>query len=140
MSMRFRWHGKRRAWIAFLLLPALLYRAAIPTGFMPMVDEHGQLALVFCPGEVAVRGTQHVHGAHHDRHHDDSMGSGGSSSQLVLCPFALSAGPAPLPDVLVVPNRAARPLDVAAEIAAESFSPSIVRAQSARAPPVTLDS
>jgi hypothetical protein len=138
MWMRFQWHRWRRARIAFLLLPALLYRAAIPAGFMPMVDEQGQFALVFCPGEVEVRDVNNVHAAHHHSHHDDSTRSGDRSKQHVPCPFALSSGPSPLPEVLVVPSSPANPAQVAAEIPSNVFSPTIVRAQSARAPPALL--
>jgi hypothetical protein len=138
MWMRFQWQRSRRASIAILLLPALLYRAAIPAGFMPMVDDQGQLALVFCPGKVAVRDINDVHAAHHHSHHDNTTHSGDSFKQHVPCPFALSAGPSPLPDMLVVPSQPANPAHVAAEIPLKAFSPTIVRAQSARAPPALL--
>jgi hypothetical protein len=138
MWMRFQWHRWRRARIAFLLLPALLYRAAIPAGFMPMVDEQGQLALVFCPGEVAVRDINIVHATHHHSHHDNTTHSGDSFKQHVPCPFALSAGPSPLPVLSVVPSPPANPAHVAADILSKAFSPTIVRAQSARAPPALL--
>jgi hypothetical protein len=138
MWMRFQWHRWRRARIAFLLLPALLYRAAVPAGFMPMVDEQGQLALVFCPGEVEVRDVNDVHAAHHHSHHGDSANTGQSPKQHVPCPFALSAGPSPLPDILVAPDVPASPSHVAAETPSRIFSPTIVRAQSARAPPALL--
>ena len=38
MRLSFQWHRSRRAWIAIPLLLALLFRAAIPAGFMPVAD------------------------------------------------------------------------------------------------------
>ena len=37
-----------------LVLPALLFRAFIPLGFMPVVAESGGLTIGFCPGEAAL--------------------------------------------------------------------------------------
>ncbi len=86
----------RATWFAWLVLPALMFRALVPAGFMPMRDEQGGLAIMFCPGvsdtSLAVRGGDpHAHHAHHtaDGGHSDSGHAGHG-----LCPYALSAGPA----------------------------------------------
>src|SRR5882762_11864819 len=54
-SVKLRLHSlrKHRTWLAVLLLPALLFRAFIPVGFMPVV-ESGGLTIGFCPGEAAL--------------------------------------------------------------------------------------
>ena len=114
------------------LLPALLYRAAIPAGFMPMVED-GRMVLMFCPGEVATRPLNDPHAAHH--HHHDSDRSKPASVQHAPCPFAASAGPAPLPVAAAISSPPPKPGHVPAQIIAQFFSPAVVRAQAARAPP-----
>src|SRR5262245_32692566 len=92
MGARLRSHGTRRWLIAGLLLPALLLRAAIPAGLMPVFDRHGGFALQLCPGVSGAGGVPHHHadqGQHGTQRGDTSGGSHGA-----LCPFALSAGPA----------------------------------------------
>jgi len=69
-----------------LALFASLARAAIPVGFMPAVNHH-HVQLVICDGGNA-NAAHHAHHAH-----------AGASSHSV-CPFALSGGAAPLPEVL----------------------------------------
>ena len=65
---------QKRLWIAGLLLPAILFRALIPAGFMPAIDSDGALRLQFCPGaDLAVADTRPAH-AHH--HHGSSGDSG----------------------------------------------------------------
>jgi hypothetical protein len=81
----------RRA--TLLLLGMLLLRALVPAGFM-LAPVDGSLAFVLCePGVLAGGHTHaaHDHAAHHHGAHADST-----------CPFALSAGPAPLPTLPVV--------------------------------------
>ncbi len=78
-----------------LLLLLLALRALVPAGFMATATAHG-VEMVFCePGAGA--------SAHHAHHH--SHGSAADPN----CPFAQSAGPAPLP---ALPALAAAPPEV----------------------------
>lgn len=88
---------------AIWLLPLLLLRAFVPTGFMLTADASG-LSLVICSGTTTLADAstpeQSVHG-HHDHHqhglgHDagqpDEPESAGSPQheQSALCPFAVA--------------------------------------------------
>ncbi|HEY6482554.1 MAG TPA: DUF2946 family protein [Steroidobacteraceae bacterium] len=128
---------KRRRWLALLVLPALLLRAAIPAGFMPVLDAHGGLSIGFCPGQTAGPGI--LPGAYlHHHHHSGSGGQPDPSVQHhVPCLFAASAGGAPAPSDAGM--LAVRPSAVAA-VAADFdrlFLPAIVRVQSPRGPPAS---
>jgi hypothetical protein len=123
----------RRWLVCALLLPALALRALVPSGFMPMRDEQGQLSLMFCPGEVpaaALASASADPHAHHHHHHP-----GGAAAGHTICPFALSAGPALAYSVdvaVVLPQRfdfrpPARPVYPLVQ--------TFLRAQSARGPP-----
>jgi hypothetical protein len=110
-----------------LLLPALMFRAVIPAGYMPTVGTMGHVSLVMCSAvDVVAGGTS---GGIKDRHSpENSRGSG-------PCHFAASTALAPLPDsgwsawLAVANNVADRPNAI------EVHSPNIVRAQSPRGPP-----
>jgi hypothetical protein len=85
MSMA-RSHLLAKPWLAVLLLAvALMARAMVPTGFMPVVAG-GSIALELCPGtQPAVAGPMHGR-MHHDHH-------GGKGE--MPCPFGaltLAAG------------------------------------------------
>jgi hypothetical protein len=73
-----------RPWVVALALPLLALRALIPAGFMAS-PVAGSLQLVFCGV------------GHHDHAHPSTVGD-------PTCPFAQSAGPAPLPSLPVVPT------------------------------------
>ena len=117
------------------LLMALLYRAAIPAGFMPMVDADGRLAIEFCPG---VEGVPSLAGHEHHHHMDGHVGGrggdkgGGAHS---VCPFAASAGSAPLPNKVWPVAVAQAHSDLRASVPASISSPTILRSQQSRAPP-----
>jgi hypothetical protein len=127
---------RSRAWlIGALILPALALRALVPSGFMPMRDEQGRLSLTFCPGEVAIVGAGADPHAHHHHHPGIPGGTHDGSHAHTVCPFALSAGPALAytGDITATP-----PLRVDLQIAARHVDPliqTLLRAQSARAPP-----
>ena len=74
-----------RQWLAMLLSLALLARALIPVGFMPIVVD-GTARLVLCDGGVDHRG----HASH-------PHSSGSTPSGDRHCPFALSGLTALLP-------------------------------------------
>jgi hypothetical protein len=110
-----------------LLLPAMMFRAVIPVGFMPAVTS-GHVSLVMCS---AVDVTASSTNGGTDRHNPDN--ARGNSP----CHFAASAALAPLPDSgwsawLDVPTDF-----ITRAIAVEVHAPAIVRAQSPRGPPVS---
>ncbi len=113
----------RRAWLAVLLLPWLVARAVVPTGFMPVVHG-GDVHLAFCGGMAAGTGDPAGHAPAH------GAADGG-------CPFALSAGGAPLPEFFAAVSPGPATLDRAPDTAARrAVAPGPVRVHSPRAPPL----
>ncbi|MCX7056898.1 MAG: hypothetical protein NTZ79_06810 [Proteobacteria bacterium] len=79
-----------RFWVVAMVLPLLALRALVPAGFMA-APVAGAIQIVFCePGAMA---------GHHHPGHD-----AGHQSTVAdpTCPFAQSAGPAPLPSIPVL--------------------------------------
>ncbi|MGH8136726.1 MAG: hypothetical protein ACREVV_00840 [Steroidobacteraceae bacterium] len=107
---------KRRNWLALLVLPALLFRAAIPVGFMPMVSAGGGVSIEFCPGQSGQAPSNT--GQHH-----------------APCLFAASAGGAPAPAALELTAPAADAVRVDRSDNDNVFLPTIVRTQTSRGPP-----
>jgi len=137
MSPLRRLRADKRRW-ALLALPALLLRALIPVGFMPVATADG-LSIEFCPDAgplpAAASAAADPHAHHH--HHHQGGPDPSSASHHAPCPFAASATLAAAPDAACVaapPALARAPGD--ADVSARAFVPSIVRAQSPRAPPV----
>jgi len=147
---------RRRNWFALLVLPALLFRALIPVGFMPMIGEGGGLSIGICPGVTELpapdgmsrpgAGYAHHHGADHLRHPSadhlhhhstDQEGGPGPSTPAhhAPCLFAASAGGAPPPSALGL----AAPADTAIVVNTASVNsvllPTIIRTQTSRGPP-----
>jgi hypothetical protein len=116
------------------LLPLLVLRLLIPVGFMPMADAGG-LSIALCPGEgprpPAMTHLQHLH---HGGHHGDTSGGG---EHHAPCLFAASAGAALAPAFLALALADVPAAGCAAPHTAIRSTPSICRAQSARAPPLT---
>lgn len=112
----------RRALITGTLLATLLWRALIPSGFMPATD--GSAALVFCPegmpDMVLERTTGDPHGSDHTEH----------------CPFGAAPSAAPVSSATVA---AVRTDDLAQPPAQRYDSPRLAdrsaRAHQPRAPP-----
>ena len=110
-----------------LVLAMLALRALVPAGFM-LAPEAGRLAIVLCDADA--RG-----GAGH-HHHPDGLQHPLHAHLDPTCPYAQSAGPAPLP---ALPVLAATPISTVRLLPARSlatfvpFGPS--REQSPRAPP-----
>jgi len=107
------------------VLAMLALRALVPAGFM-LAPEAGHLALVPCDVDARRAAGHHHEGPQHPLHaHPDPT-----------CPYAQSAGPAPLP---ALPVLAAAPISTVRLLPAQSpqtfvpFGPS--RQQSPRAPP-----
>ena len=132
MIPRSAWFRKRSAWVAILLLPALLYRAAIPAGLMPVVDSQGRIHLEVCPGVAADMpvGGEHAHHHHHGGNPDASKGQ-----DHAPCLFAVSAVSAPPPLLIAVSIAAPVPEAATSRTPPTVSSRSVVRAQTARAPP-----
>lgn len=118
-----------RRWLAGLILPVLLLRALVPAGFM-LASVDGDLSVVLCDG-----GALH---AGHPGHHHHYQHSGTPHASDPTCPFAQSAGAAPLPSF---PPLADRLLATGAALAGEHEQtlapPGPHRQHPARAPPLS---
>lgn len=90
--------------LSLWIVPLLIARALIPTGYMLMADDDG-VRLMFCPGVVRMAAVADEH-AHHAGHHDAGTsateadhqpdGSSGHRAQdSAPCPFALAATATP---------------------------------------------
>jgi hypothetical protein len=117
--------GRSRALLG-LVLPALVLRALIPFGFMPVAGNGGP-TMELCPGAMAA-------GGHGPMHHEHSGGSLPGSAHA-LCVFAASAAPALAPVVLAAAPAADSSAAGRAADPASLQLPTILRAQAARAPP-----
>ncbi len=122
-----RMRARSRALLA-AILPALVLRALIPVGFMPVAASAGP-EIQLCPGIVSAAG---VHSGHH-HHHEAGSAEGSAHS---LCVFAASAAPAVAPVAATMPLRAVDGDCLALAHSSCLRLPSILRTQSARAPPV----
>ncbi len=126
-----------------LLMAALLFRALIPTGFMPTRADDGTIVMELCSGFTTKSVVVHLEApADQASHvgHVDSQGGGHDSSHGDLfehspCGFAVAATAAGPPSLLsaVVPIPSQSPLT---ELhAAVQTPPSIHRSQTPRGPP-----
>jgi hypothetical protein len=110
-------------WSGLLVLAMVVVRAFVPAGYM-LAPLDGELTLVLCDAEM--QGAHHPgrHHGHHGMHPDPT------------CPYAQSAGPAPLP-ALPVPPPAADfgPALLPAQYSQTFLNFGPVRRQAARAPP-----
>jgi hypothetical protein len=114
----------RRTLAGAVLLLALLFRAAVPVGFMPSGE--GPFALKICPD-----GLPNAHSAH--LHHGDGHG------HFESCPFGSVPAAGPISHDLGV---AALPLavgEVASEFLVSIRAIRLSRAHAARAPPSLLN-
>lgn len=124
-------HLRNPGWVTLLILGWLFLRALIPAGFM-LAQVDGGLALVVCDAEMSAGEHQHHH--HHPGHDHPAHHEGVHSDPT--CPYAQSAGPAPLPTLPVlvggaVHDRLVPPAAVTQTIA--TFGPP--RQQTSRGPP-----
>ncbi len=114
-----------RAIALALLLPALMFRAAIPVGYMPSMSSSGQIELVMCSAVDVTAAVSQDSGGHAP---DTARGSG-------PCHFSASTVLAPLPDSSWV-TRLDIPVEfVARDTTVEVHPPAIVRTQLSRGPP-----
>jgi hypothetical protein len=132
-----RLRARRRRW-ALLAVPALALRALIPVGFMPVAAQG--IALELCP-DAAVLPPGLVLPAQPPahQHHHHSAGAGhdpSSAAHHAPCLFAAGATLATAPPAVVLIAPPLREGDTSARLpGARRFVPSILRAQSPRAPP-----
>jgi len=128
--------------LSFWILPLLLLRALIPTGFMLSV-EAGGLQLTFCPAVVQPLDqpqVQHAleHSMHHPgMHHADAAGDEAAShnDDNAPCPFSLVASAA-TGDIAHVQGSIDEPSDERFEfLSAPTFRVGPVRTDRIRGPP-----
>ena len=112
-----------------LLLPALMFRAAIPAGYMPTVSA-GQVSLVMCSAVDVTATSNSTSGSATERHNPDARGS-------TTCHFAASTALAPLPESGWSAWLAVSTGFITRDNALEVHAPAVVRAQSPRGPPVS---
>jgi hypothetical protein len=110
-----------------VVLPALVLRALIPFGFMPVAG-HGGPAMQLCPGAAAMAGAASGH-----PHHEGTGTPEGSAH--ALCVFAASAAPAVARVAPTMPLAALSATLAARQETSSLLLPSILRTQCARAPP-----
>jgi len=117
-------HGRMRECLAALALVAVMARALIPVGFMPVVV-HGDTQLVFCDGVIP--------GSAHHGHHGHP---GPTSISDAPCPFAISGGATPLPAPIDLSLADAAPQTTATPTVAQtSLSEAPPRHTAPRGPP-----
>jgi hypothetical protein len=136
------WLRRRRGALALLAVPALLLRAFLPVGFMPVAATDGWIA--FCPGAGPLPAALAANAAtHHHDHRSMDGGAGGApadppTAHHAPCLFAASLLAAFTPTVLgFVPSARAAATQLPAAHILSSAVASIERAQSPRAPPTT---
>jgi hypothetical protein len=115
--------GPMRERFAALALIAVMARALIPMGFMPVVV-HGETQLMFC--DNGGPGSGH-HG--HDGH------SGSTPGADAPCPFAISGSAAPLPVTIGFSLADAAPRTAAPFVARSSLPKAPPRHTAPRGPP-----
>ena len=105
-TKRLQYSGARH-WAAPFVLAMLCLRALVPAGFM-LAPIDGRLDVVLC--DTGAPAALHYGGHDHSRHHHTQIDP--------TCPYAQSAGPAPLPVLPVLVSAPirfirARPVQVA---------------------------
>ena len=118
---------KHRLRLALWVAPVLLFRALMPVGFM-LEPVAGRAEIVLCGADAP--------NAIHDRGHHDHAGHRRHSHTDPTCPYAQSAGPAPLSSFAQVTAAPMLPVFVPPDRISQShahFGPT--RQHSPRAPP-----
>jgi hypothetical protein len=118
-----------RVRLALWIAPALLFRALIPVGFM-LEPIDGRAEIVVCaPADLNAAPHSGVHDSGHHHHHLHAD---------AICPYAQSAGPAPLPALPLVAAAARAPVLFAQRDVPQINAPfGPTRQQSPRGPPIT---
>jgi hypothetical protein len=137
-ARRYEWH--RHQPLTAIVLSALLLRALIPAGFMPMSGAGG-LSLGFCPGAGAMppglsgEASPALQSTHGHAHHAGGAGSDPGRAHHYPCLFSIGAtttfAAAPTSPALIAPALKT----LVGGFATVVFLPAILRAQSPRGPP-----
>jgi hypothetical protein len=115
-----------RRWAAPFVVALLCARALIPAGVM-LAPIDGELSVVLCDSDAASAARDEGRRHHTDHHH---------SQADPTCPYAQSAGPAPLPSFPALPPAALASLPIPTAYAAQIHAISgPTRQQSPRGPP-----
>jgi hypothetical protein len=116
-------YTRKASWTTLFVLGVLFLRALVPAGFM-LAPVGGSLAFVLCDAET--QGPAH--------HHHPGMPPGMHSDRT--CPYAQSAGPAPLPALPVLAGGVVYDVPVPRAAVTQTFlSFGPPRQQSSRGPP-----
>ena len=124
-------------WAAPFVLAMLMLRAFIPAGFM-LEPVDGRLEIVLCDSDASgamLHPAGHDHGGHGHAGHEH-VGHHQHTHPDPTCPYAQSAGPAPLPTLPALAPALEASLSVLPEHVAQTharFGPT--REQSSRGPP-----
>jgi hypothetical protein len=124
------------------LMAALLFRALIPTGFMPTLGSDGTLVMELCSGfttksvvvHLGTPATQGVH-AGHGHAGGDTDPAPADAFEHSPCGFAVAVFAAPPPAMLSLRAPALPAAPRTAFVKVVQFPPSILRSQSPRGPP-----
>jgi hypothetical protein len=137
--MKMTRHMKKPGWAALLILGLVFVRGLVPPGFM-LAPVDGTLAFVLCDLDLPVAAipTGAMPASHH---HHMPMAADHAAHQHAAhgdstCPYAQSAGPAPLPTLPVLATGTTfdhPPLPAAVTQTLLSFGP--IRQPSSRGPP-----
>jgi hypothetical protein len=120
--------------LSLWIVPLLVLRALIPSGFMLSAGEGG-LELTFCPA-IQVADAHALHAGHHDAAHHHSGHSGAGDDDNAPCPFGLTAS-ATTCDVPHLQAAADAPADEPfVSLSAPTSSVGPLRADRIRGPPV----
>lgn len=123
-----------------LLMAALLFRALIPAGFMPMLSSDGTIVMELCSGfttkSVVVHLDAHAdHAGHHTGAEEPAAPSHGDLFEHSPCGFAVAATGAPPPVAPSFPDASSLASPVLETFAIGAVLPSIHRSQTPRGPP-----
>jgi len=125
--------------LSLWILPLLLARALIPSGFM-LSAHAGGLQLMFCPaGVVQPLRSQSQHAGHHEGMHHGTDGDETSTSHSndnAPCPFSLVASATPTAVPHLQPAASGLSDATFAYLSAPTFRVGPVRVQFIRGPPV----
>jgi Protein of unknown function (DUF2946) len=123
-------HFRNPGRTTLLVLGMLFLRALVPAGFM-LAPVDGGLTVVVCDVEMSAGERQH----HHHPGHDGAAHPDGAHSDPT-CPYAQSAGPAPLPTLPAIAGGAVSDLQEQPAAVAQIISTcGPIRQQSPRGPP-----
>ncbi|MGA2189986.1 MAG: DUF2946 family protein [Steroidobacteraceae bacterium] len=124
------YRGSHR-WATVAVLGVLFLRGLVPVGFM-LAPIDGSLAFVLCDFEMPAGEHRHHH------HHDQAAHLQGTHSDP-SCPYAQSAGPAPLPTLPVLAGGTVFDLLVPAAVVTQTFARfGPARHQTSRGPPLPV--